>query len=268
MRRRRRSGAEDKLLSYKEYVINGLFNMKPNTRLLEKLKSQQTTENTLDSGEISIYSFANQDRNFRVPVHDEKYREMIEYRGNWSKYFENNNPIYLEVGSGRCKFIIESAKTNPNINYIALEVKEEVLLRGAQKADELELDNVTFLWGNVEFLDFYFADKELSRIFINFCDPWPKKRNAKRRLTSQFFLNLYKKKMNNKGEIHFKTDNKSLFEFSLNEFSDSSWKLKNISLDLANSDFIDNIRTEYEEKFMDLGMPIYRLEATYIGYEE
>lgn len=263
MRRRRRSGAEDKLLSYSDYVINGQLSMTANEKLLEEIK-----ENENSDIEYAIYSYENEEINFRKPLHDDIYKEIIDNRGKWNSYFGNDNPIYLEVGSGRCKFIIESAMTNPNINYIALEVKEEVLIRGAEKADDLGLDNVAFLWGNVEFLDFYFTDDEISRIFVNFCDPWPKKRNAKRRLTNRFFLELYRKKMKANGQIHFKTDNKALFEFSLNEFSDYGWKLSNISLDLANSDFIENIRTEYEEKFMNLGMPIYRLEAKYIASED
>ena len=118
------------------------------------------------------------------------------------------------------------------------------------------------MWGGVELFDLYFEDKELDRVYINFCDPWPKKRNAKRRLTSSLFIDLYDKKLNN-GQIHFKTDNRDLFEFSLNEFSSKDLRLSNISLDLAKSDFEGNVTTEYEDKFMGLGMPIYRLEAEF-----
>lgn len=244
MRRRRRKDADKKLLSYENYIINGMIGQV----FLDDHTSDGHYLNPFDN---------------RVFIKDDNYNNIVDnYRGRWSKIFKNNNPIHIEFGTGRGQFITGLAKRNPDINYIALEIKEEVLIRAVEKADSLELDNILFLWGGVELLDLYFDDDELDRIYINFCDPWPKHRNAKRRLTSSLFIDLYKRKLNG-GQIHFKTDNKDLFEFTLNEFSDNDLRLSNISLDLAKSDFKDNIRTEYEDKFMNLGMPIYRLEASF-----
>ena len=273
MRRRRRKDADKKLLSYEDYIINGMINQV----FIDNTDSENVQfdinsnkKEALNKGNPTTYmTNTNKDNQYlnpfdnRVFIKDEVYYNIIDkYRGKWSSIFGNDNPIYVEVGTGRGQFITGLAKKNPNINYIALEIKEEVLIRAVEKADRLDLDNVLFLWGSVELLDLYFEDKELDRIYINFCDPWPKKRNSKRRLTSSLFIDLYEKKLNC-GQIHFKTDNKDLFEFSLNEFSDKDLKLSNISLDLVKSDFKDNVTTEYEDKFMRLGMPIYRLEAEF-----
>lgn len=209
MRRRKIKGADEKLLSYKDYVLKDD---------IDKLK------------------------------------------GKWNLKFNNNNPIYVEFGTGRGKFITTLAKQNPDVNYIAFEIKEEVLIKGVEKANELGLDNILFAWANVSNILDYFEENELSRVYVNFCDPWPKTRWAKRRLTHTNFLNKYKILLKDDGELHFKTDNEGLFEFSLNEISSNDWVLKNISLNLANSDF-ENVTTEYEDKFMSYGMKIFRCEA-------
>ena len=182
-------------------------------------------------------------------------------KGKWSSKFENNNPIHVEFGTGRGKFITTHAKSNPDINYIAMEIKEEVLLKAVEKAHEANLNNILFVWGNVNNILDYFEEKEISRVYVNFCDPWPKKRWAKRRLTHSSFLEKYDTILKDDGELHFKTDNRDLFEFSLNEIAASDWMLKNISLDLAKNTEIENITTEYEDKFMSQGMQIYRCEA-------
>ena len=188
-------------------------------------------------------------------------RDNIEaLKGKWNEKFNNSNPIHVEFGTGRGKFITTLAAQNPDINYIAFEIKEEVLIKGVEKAVEANLNNILFAWADVKNILDYFDEDELSRVYVNFCDPWPKKRWAKRRLTHTNFLNMYEKVLNENGELHFKTDNQNLFEFSLNEISANDWKLKNISLDLANSDF-ENVTTEYEDKFMSYGMKIYRCEA-------
>lgn len=241
MRRRKKRGADEKLLSYKNYIINGMID--------------QMVPDNIEGCEGGAFDN-------RIIIKNEIYNNIVEnYRGKWNQFFDNDNPIHIEVGTGRGKFITTLATKNPNINYIALEIKEEVLIRAVEKADEQNLENIGFIWGNVEFFELYFNDNELSRIYVNFCDPWPKKRCAKRRLTYRNFLELYRKKLKKYGEINFKTDNRALFEFSLNEISGNDWKLKNVSLDLVNSNYTDNVTTEYEEKFMELGMPIYRLEA-------
>jgi tRNA (guanine-N7-)-methyltransferase len=182
-------------------------------------------------------------------------------KGKWSSKFENNNPIHVEFGTGRGKFITTHAKNNLDINYIAMEIKEEVLLKAVEKAHEANLNNILFVWGNVNNILDYFEEKEISRVYVNFCDPWPKKRWAKRRLTHSSFLEKYDTILKDDGELHFKTDNRDLFEFSLNEIAASDWMLKNISLDLAKNTEIENITTEYEDKFMSQGMQIYRCEA-------
>ena len=182
-------------------------------------------------------------------------------KGKWSSKFENNNPIHVEFGTGRGKFITTHAKINLDINYIAMEIKEEVLLKAVEKAHEANLNNILFVWGNVNNILDYFEEKEISRVYVNFCDPWPKKRWAKRRLTHSSFLEKYDTILKDDGELHFKTDNRDLFEFSLNEIAASDWMLKNISLDLAKNTEIENITTEYEDKFMSQGMQIYRCEA-------
>ncbi|CEP80709.1 tRNA (guanosine(46)-N7)-methyltransferase TrmB [Paraclostridium sordellii] len=187
--------------------------------------------------------------------------DEIDFKGNWNEKFQNDNPIHVEFGTGRGKFLTTLAKQNPNINYIAMEMKEEVLLKAVEKAVENELNNILFIWGDVNNILDYFDKGELSRVYINFCDPWPKKRWYKRRLTYRGFLENYKKLLKDDGEIHFKTDNEKLFEFSLNEFSEANLKLKNITLDLDNSDYEGNVTTEYEDKFMSYGMKIYRVEG-------
>lgn len=242
MRRRRRKGSDVRLLSSERYIINGMINQ------VSPDKNKDVKSTSFDYREI---------------VEDDIFNNVTKnYKGKWKEIFGNDNPIHIEVGTGRGQFITTLAQKNPNINYIGLEVKEEVLLRAVEKAEEKNLSNMLFIWGNVELMDEYFDEGELDRIYINFCDPWHKKRNAKRRLTHTNFLELYRRKLSGSNcGIHFKTDNRNLFEFSLNEFCGNDWKLLNISLDLANSEFEGNVTTEYEDKFMSLNMPIYRLEA-------
>ena len=231
MRRRKIKNADKKLLSYDYYIVDGFLD----TEIIENIDSKE-----------------------KIIVEDDRYNFIKNnLRGKWSEYFGNDNPIHIEVGTGKGQFITTLAKNNPNINYIGLEIKEEVLLRAVEKADRNNSKNIRFIWGNVEFLDLYFSDDELSRIYINFCDPWPKKKHERRRLTYRDFLELYRKKLNDTGDINFKTDNRGLFEFSLNEFPANDWMIKNVSLDLKNSEFEGNVTTEYEDKFMSMDMPIY-----------
>lgn len=246
MRRRRKKGSDIKLMKF-ENVIDGNIKMKTEKNKIGALKGF-FHEDKFDTLDI---------------VDDAAYKNSNRIKGNWREIFGNENPIYLEVGTGRGKFITTMAKNNPNINFIGLELKEEVLVKAAEKSccsENETLGNIRFIWGSVEYLDFYFEDGEIDRLYINFCDPWPKNKNAKRRLTSSDFLKLYNRKLKSP-EVFFKTDNIDLFEYSLNEFSDCGWRLRNISLDLAHSSFEGNVTTEYEDKFVELGMPIYRLEA-------
>ncbi|WP_317854072.1 tRNA (guanosine(46)-N7)-methyltransferase TrmB [Chakrabartyella piscis] len=188
--------------------------------------------------------------------------DAVEYKGRWSELFGNDNPIYVEVGCGKGGFITKNAKAYPDVNYIGIERQQAVVAVAARKV-EAELPNVALVWENARNLSELFEVGEFQRLYLNFSDPWPKKRMYKRRLTYRDFLKSYREVMGQNAEIFFKTDNRDLFEFSLNEFCADDWKMSNISLDLHNSDYEGNIMTEYEEKFSAAGMPIYRLEARY-----
>lgn len=183
-------------------------------------------------------------------------------KGDWKKVFNNTNPIHIEIGCGKGQFIIELAKRNPNINYIAIEKYDSVLLRASEKATVENLDNLKLAMIDANTINEYFDLKEVNRIYLNFSDPWPKTCHAKRRLTSSLFLNQYKEILADDGELHQKTDNRGLFEYSLESFNQNGWSLKHISLDLHkdNEKYPDNITTEFEDKWSKLG-PIYRLEA-------
>jgi len=188
--------------------------------------------------------------------------EPARNKGKWYEYFKNTNPIHVELGMGRGSFIITMAQKFPHYNYIGLELKEEVLLSGIKKAKDLRLTNLAFIWGDVKYLPDFFAPGELNRIHLNFSDPWPKARHAKRRLTHANFLKIYQDILDSNGEVHLKTDNGELFEFSLNQFCSQNWNLKNISLDLYRNLPVDNVPTEYELKYVEQGKKIYRLEGT------
>ncbi len=188
-----------------------------------------------------------------------------ENKGKWREIFGNDNPIHIEIGTGKGQFLTSMSILNPNINYVAIERQTNVIVSALKKGREKGVGkNIVFFVADVKDLLSYFEPEEVDRIYINFCDPWPnKKKWAKRRLTHKNFLNLYESLFINGGEVFFKTDNRLLFEFSLNEFADKGWRLHNISLDLHESDFEGNVKTEYEEKFSGIGMPIYRLEGYY-----
>lgn len=198
-------------------------------------------------------------------TNDRLITEPEKNKGKWKEIFGNDNPIHIEIGTGKGQFLTTMSLLNPNINYIAIERQTNVIVSALKKGREKGVGkNIVFFVADVKELLNYFEEEEINRIYINFCDPWPnKKKWAKRRLTHKNFLNLYETLFKSGGEVFFKTDNRLLFEFSLNEIADKGWKLHNISLDLHNSDFEGNVKTEYEEKFSNKGMPIYRLEAYY-----
>ena len=184
-------------------------------------------------------------------------------KGKWNEVFNNDNPIHIEIGMGKGQFIHELASRNPDINYIGIEKYSSVLYRALEKRQESELDNLFFLRIDAEILTEVFDENEISRIYLNFSDPWPKDRHAKRRLTAPGFINLYDTVLEPDGELMFKTDNRPLFDFSVESISETSpWKLKDVTYDLHHSEFIDgNIMTEYEKRFVSLGCPIHRLVA-------
>lgn len=189
-------------------------------------------------------------------------KDPEQYKGRWNEIFGNDYPIHVEFGCGKGGFITELAKRNPNINYIAAEKAETVVYKACKKANDTEVPkNLYFLYFDVANCMDIFNEGEVSRIYLNFSDPWPKKRHAHKRLTYREFLKKYEHILGQTGEIHYKTDNKSLFASSIEEFSLSGWLMKNVTLDLHNSDMEDNIMTEYEQKFSELGFTINRLEA-------
>lgn len=208
MRRRKKPGAKDELLSYEDLVI----------------------------------------------TNPEKYK------GKWKELL-NKEELHIELGTGRGQFINTLAINNSHIAYIGIEIKEEVILEAVKKSHNNKLRNIKFLWFNIEELERIFDINEVDRIYINFCDPWPKKRHGRRRLTYREFLNKYMDLLKPLGEIHFKTDNEELFEFSLNEMSHVKLELKDIFLNLYRNEGMDTVKTEYEEKFIEQGKNIFSLKA-------
>ncbi|WP_102345240.1 tRNA (guanosine(46)-N7)-methyltransferase TrmB [Bacillus sp. Marseille-P3661] len=188
-----------------------------------------------------------------------------QYRGVWKKeVFKNDNPIHIEIGMGKGTFLNEMARQHPDINFIGIEKYSSVIVSALELSLEYDQPNLRLLNIDALTLPEIFNKGEISQIYLNFSDPWPKNRHAKRRLSHSSFLNLYKKVLVDNGEIHMKTDNQGLFEFSLESFSEYGLLLQNISLDLHKSGIVGNVMTEYEEKFSRKGNRIYRVEAKYI----
>ncbi|MCM8709794.1 tRNA (guanosine(46)-N7)-methyltransferase TrmB [Clostridium sp. SYSU_GA19001] len=192
----------------------------------------------------------------------------LEYCGKWKEEFRNDNEIHLELGCGRGKFISEKAKANPNINYVAIDLKDEVLVYALRKVIEAEVSNVRIVPLNIQLIEGVFVKDEISKIYINFCNPWPKDRHKKRRLTHTRFLSEYKKFLKIGGEVWFKTDDTGLFEESIEYFKSSGFNIEYITYDLHNCDFKENITTEYESKFASQGMKIMFLIAKLMPYKE
>ncbi len=220
--------------------------MRRKARLDERLAACEA------SGKLLILNV--DDRHFQRAVVEKEY---LDFEG----LFGNKNPVVLEIGAGKGQFCCELAKREPNINIVAVEKSSNVIVDAAEKAISLGLPNLVLLRCDAEYLEKYIPEKSVARIYLNFSCPFPKKSYAPHRLTHRKFLEIYKKILADGGEIHQKTDNREFFEFSLEELSQSGFALKNVSLDLHNSGFEGNIVTEYEQKFTEMGMPIYRLEA-------
>jgi len=180
-------------------------------------------------------------------------------KGKWNKVFNNNNPIYIEIGMGKGKFIRDNAIKYPNINFIGID-KYDTLIYKAIKNIDNNISNLRLINMNAENLNDIF-DKEIDLIFLNFSDPWPKERHEKRRLTNEKFLKIYEKIFKNTNKIILKTDNISLFEYSLKSLNNYGYKFDNVYLDLHTNSKEDIITTEYEEKFIQKGNKIYQLEC-------
>lgn len=187
----------------------------------------------------------------------------ILYKGKWVEQFGNSKPIHVELGMGRGQFITTNANRHPEVNYIGMEKKNEVALIAMQRALDLvpPLENLRILPTNIDYITEIFEEDEIDTLFINFCDPWPKVRHAKRRLTHRNYLNLYKKLLKHKAKIIFKTDNRELFDFSVEEFQECGFELVEITYDLHKLDDPNNVMTEYEKKFSEMGVKINRLIA-------
>lgn len=186
-------------------------------------------------------------------------QEPYSYRGNWKSLFENNNPIHLEIGMGKGKFIIENALKNPNINYLGLERESTVVVKAINKV-EVDIPNLMFICIDADNLYDLFFDGEISQIYLNFSDPWPKNKHVKRRLTYDDKLKVYHKILKDDKSICMKTDNRHLFEYSLQNYTYNQFKIVDLSLNL-HQDRNDIITTEYEEKFKKLGKVIYYIEV-------
>ena len=180
-----------------------------------------------------------------------------EQKGKWREIFGNDNPIYLEIGCGKGQFITEHARRNPDCNYIAIEGQDSVIWRALQKVEKLELTNLCFIKKYIDDIRDFFADGELEGLYLNFSDPWPKERHAKRRLTYHKKLKQYIQIIKPEGHIEFKTDNEGLFEFTLEQIEEAELKILEMSRDLHNSPYAEkNIPTEYEDKFSQKGKNI------------
>ena len=180
--------------------------------------------------------------------------EPRDNKGNWNRVFGNSNPIHLELGCGRGGFIGAHAREEKNINFIGIDLKDEVIIYALKKVKDLELENVRLIPLNIAWVGEVFGKDEISRIYINFCNPWPKLRHNKRRLTHSRFLSIYKEFLEPGAEIWFKTDDKGLFEDSLEYFKESGFDVTYSTFDLHRSGFSQNVITEYEAKFTELGM--------------
>lgn len=184
-------------------------------------------------------------------------------KGCWQELFGNAHPIHIEIGMGKGQFLMELARRNPEINYVGIEKYSSVLLRALQKMEEAPLDNLRFIRMDAETITEVFAKDEVARIYLNFSDPWPKDRHAKRRLTSREFFARYDTFLQRDGQVEFKTDNVGLFDFSLEQVELAGWRVVDQTRDLHRDERMNqgNIMTEYEERFSAMGNPIRKLIA-------
>lgn len=181
--------------------------------------------------------------------------------GIWNKVFGNENPIYIEIGMGKGKFILENALKNPNINYIGIEKYDSAIVRAIKRCENYDISNLKLIRMSADDLEKVF-NKEIDLIYLTFSDPWPKDRHEKRRLTNTKYLNIYDSCFRNSKNILLRTDNKGLFEYSIISLSKYGYVINNIDLDLHKNSKCDIITTEYEDKFVSLGSPIYQVECT------
>ena len=219
-----------------------------------RMRRKRNLDQRLADCKDKLFEIITDELNFEKAIQNKEYIDF-------DKIFGNDNPTVLEIGCGKGKFACEYAKAHPEQNVIAVEKYGNVIVEACERAIEDGIDNLYFIKGNAEYLPKYIKDGSVERIFLNFSCPFPKNKYAIHRLTHHRFLSIYRLLLCEGGEIHQKTDNMHFFEFSIEEFSQNGFALKNVSLDLHRSEFEDNIMTEYEARFSSMGMPIYRLEA-------
>ncbi|MBR7133793.1 MAG: tRNA (guanosine(46)-N7)-methyltransferase TrmB [Clostridia bacterium] len=219
-----------------------------------RMRKKKNLEERLREVSDILYTDDLADRNFNTAVILKKYIDL-------DSWFEKKQPLYLEIGCGKGKFACEFAAKNPDINLLAVEKSGNVLVEACEAAKKANLPNLRFIKSSAEYLEKYLKEESVDRLFLNFSCPFPKKAYASHRLTHTKFLRIYKRLLKSGAEIHQKTDNMHFFEFSVENLTAEGFALKNVSLDLHNSDFEGNIETEYEHRFASLGQPIYRLEA-------
>ena len=192
-------------------------------------------------------------------------QESEHTKGQWHTIFGNQNPLHIEIGMGKGKFIMALARQNPQINYVGIEKYSSVLLRALQKMEAEPLENIRFIRMDAENICEMFDHEEVAQIYLYFSDPWPKDRHAKRRLTSHQFFERYQQILASNATVEFKTDNTALFDFSLEEVKEAGWKLDAFTRNLHqdNTMMEGNVMTEYEERFSKMGNPIYKLIASF-----
>ena len=203
-----------------------------------------------------------EDAKERVEASEYYVSTPSEYKGKWNEFFKNNNPIHIEIGMGKGNFVIGMAKAHKDINYIGIEMYDSVMVKAVEKLkqEEKPLKNLKLVLIDAMKIDEIF-ENEISRIYLNFSDPWPKAKHEKRRLTSKIFLEKYDKIFKGQKQIFQKTDNNDLFDFSMVSLVENGYELRNVTRDLHSENVSDNIMTEYEEKFSNAGIKINKLEA-------
>ena len=219
-----------------------------------RMHRKKNLDERIDASSDYLIIMKNDSLNYKDAVKEKHIIHLAEF-------FKNENPVYLEIGSGKGQFGCEFAKRNPDKNILCIERNRNVLILAIDKAREEGLNNIRFICGTAEYLPSYLDENSVEEIYLNFSCPFPKNRHEAHRLTNPRFLEIYKRVLKPDGVICQKTDNMHFFEYSIEQFSNCGFKLSNISLDLHHSDFEGNIVTEYENKFASQGFPIYRLEA-------
>lgn len=191
-----------------------------------------------------------------------------DYKGKFQDRFKKNQPIHLEIGIGKGQFIVEMAKAHPELNFIGIEMQTSVIYRALEKVLEEGVENVQLINTNAQLVTDIFSDQEIDYIYLNFSDPWPKNRHAKRRLTHPNFLESYYQVLREEGQLSFKTDNRKLFEFSIQMFNATHMTIRELSLDLHQDPEIKTIQTEYEKKFSKQGKRIYYAKLSFDYFQE